>query len=114
MIINTTFDNFKQKHKRKKNQVLFIKQDCKDKKIIENIINNFLDKKTLEIALALSEGPTLAFGRTKELVHKSFDSSLEGQMELETVMISKSTETLDGKEGIKSFVNKEKPNFLGK
>ncbi len=45
MIINTTFDSFKQKHKRKKNQVLFIKQDCKDKKIIENIINNFLDKK---------------------------------------------------------------------
>ena len=76
--------------------------------------HNFLHKKSLEIALTLSEGPTLAFGRTKELVHKTYDSSLEGQMELETIMISKSSETLDGKEGIKSFVNKEKPNFLGK
>ena len=45
MIINTTFANFKQKHKRKENQVLFIKKDCKDSEAIENIINNFLDKK---------------------------------------------------------------------
>ena len=45
MIINTTFSNFKQKHKRKENQVLFIKKDCKDSEAIENIINNFLDKK---------------------------------------------------------------------
>ena len=75
--------------------------------------HNVLHTKTLEIALTLAEGPTLAFGRTKELVHSSFHSSLEGQMELETEMISKSSDTSDGKEGIKSFVTKEKPNFVG-
>ena len=45
MIINTDFASFKKKHKNKKNQVLFIKENCKNNKIIENIINNFLVKK---------------------------------------------------------------------
>ena len=76
--------------------------------------HKFLYEKTLEIAVSLSKGPTLAFGRTKQLVHNTFDSTLEGQMELETEMISKSSATYDGKEGIKAFVNKEKPNFFGK
>ena len=76
--------------------------------------HKFLYEKTLEIAVSLSKGPTLAFGRTKQLVHNTFDSTLEGQMELETEMISKSSDTYDGKEGIKAFVNKEKPNFFGK
>ena len=75
--------------------------------------HKYLHEKTLEIAVGLSKGPTLAFGKTKQLVHNTFDSTLEGQMELETEMISKSSDTYDGKAGIKAFVNKEKPNFLG-
>ena len=45
MKINTTLSIFKNKHKKKKNQILFYKADCKSSKIIENIINNFLIKK---------------------------------------------------------------------
>ena len=45
MNINTSFSNFKKKHKNKKNQVIFHKTDCKSGKNIENIINNFLIKK---------------------------------------------------------------------
>ena len=45
MIINTNFLNFKKKHKRKLNQVIFYKIDCKKNTIINNIINNFLTKK---------------------------------------------------------------------
>ena len=44
MKTNTNFINFKKKHKNKKNQIIFYKADCK-KKVIENIINNFLIKK---------------------------------------------------------------------
>ena len=44
MKTNTSFISFKKKHKNKKNQIIFYKADCK-KKIIENIINNFLIKK---------------------------------------------------------------------
>ena len=45
MNINTSLINFKKKHKNKKNQKLFHKTACKNNKIIENIINNFLIKK---------------------------------------------------------------------
>ena len=45
MKINTNFINFKKKHKKKLNQVLFHKVKCKNNKTIENLINNFLIKK---------------------------------------------------------------------
>mgnify|MGYP006398493891 CR=1 FL=1 len=44
MKTNANFISFKKKHQNKKNQIIFYKADCK-KKIIENIINNFLIKK---------------------------------------------------------------------
>ena len=45
MNINSSFTNFFKKHKNKKNQVIFYKTKCKNSKILENIINNFLTKK---------------------------------------------------------------------
>ncbi len=45
MNINTSLSNFKKKHKNKKNQIIFHKADCKNLKVIENIIDNFLTKK---------------------------------------------------------------------
>ena len=45
MNINTSLFNFEKKHKNKKNQIIFHKTDCKNNKVIENIINNFLIKK---------------------------------------------------------------------
>ena len=51
MKINTNLLDFKKKHQNKKNQIIFYKANCKNNKIIENIINNFLVKK---IALFLN------------------------------------------------------------
>ena len=45
MNIKKRIDNFKKKHKKNKNQIIFHKENCKNYKIIENIINNFLLKK---------------------------------------------------------------------
>ena len=45
MKINTSLFNFTRKHKKKSNQVLFYKINCKNNKILENLINNFLIKK---------------------------------------------------------------------
>ena len=45
MDINTSFANFKKKHKKKQNQVIFHKANCRSGKTIENIINNFLIRK---------------------------------------------------------------------
>ena len=45
MNINTSCFNLKKKHKNKKNQIIFHEAVCKNNKIIENIIDNFLVKK---------------------------------------------------------------------
>ena len=45
MLINKSLSAFKKKHKNKKNQIIFVKEECKNNKIIENIINNFLNEK---------------------------------------------------------------------
>ena len=45
MNISTSFSSFKKKHRAKKNQVIFDYTVCKNKKTIENLINNFLLKK---------------------------------------------------------------------
>ena len=45
MNINTTLTNLKKKHKKKINQVIFHKANCKNNKIVKNLINNFLLKK---------------------------------------------------------------------
>ena len=90
-----------------------------DEALSWGLVNQIFDpkvllEKTIEVAESLAKGPTLSFGGIKKLVHHSFTSSLEGQMELETQMISESSKTFDGKEGIKSFLQKKEPNFLGK
>ena len=69
---------------------------------------------TVKLADDLSKGPTLAYGKTKRLIHNSLNSTLETQMELETKMISESAETSDGQDGIQAFLKKEKPKFEGK
>ena len=45
MNINTSLISFKKKHQSKKNQIIFSTTKCKNNKIIENIINNFLIRK---------------------------------------------------------------------
>ena len=56
MKINISFSNFKKKHKNKKNQVIFHKANCKNNKIIENIINNYLIKKNSFIFESVEKG----------------------------------------------------------
>lgn len=64
------------------------------------------------LAGELAAGPTLAFGRTKELVRAG--RSLETQMELETRAIADSARSADGKAGIAAFLAKQKPQFTGR
>ena len=45
MKISVNLINFKRKHKNKKNQAIFHTTKCKNYKIVENLINNYLPKK---------------------------------------------------------------------
>ena len=82
------------------------------------LINKVVDLKDLKdeainLAKNLASGPTLAFGKLKNLVNNSFLDSLEGQMEYEARMISDSAKTKDGMNGIDAFVNKKQVSFRG-
>ena len=83
------------------------------------LINKIVDQKNLstttrELAEEFASGPTLAYGKVKNLLNASFDNGLETQMELETRGISDMARSSDGREGIQAFLNKRKPNFKGK
>ena len=67
----------------------------------------------MKLAGQIAQGPTVAFGRVKDLLNQSFDNSLETQMELEARAIADMAGTADGQEGISAFVNKRKPEFKG-
>ena len=80
------------------------------------LINKIVDQKNLstttrELAEEFASGPTLAYGKVKNLLNASFDNGLETQMELETRGISDMARSSDGKEGIQAFLNKRAPNF---
>ena len=68
----------------------------------------------LKLADNLSKGPTLAYGKTKRLIHNSLNSTLETQMELETRGIADMVRTEDGREGIDAFLKKRQPEFKGR
>lgn len=66
------------------------------------------------LARQLASGATWALGAAKELLHRGLTESLETQMELETRAIADAVRTADGREGIAAFLEKRKPNFIGR
>lgn len=66
-----------------------------------------------KLATQLAKGPTQAYGGVKKLVMMSINDTLESQMELETRVIAQMSTTKDAREGIRAFVEKRKPSFVG-
>ncbi len=73
-----------------------------------------LNEKAEKTARKLASGPTQAYGAVKTLLLASAHNSLETQMELEARAISALSAGEDGQEGINAFLEKRKPEFMGK
>ena len=65
------------------------------------------------IAKELASGPTEAFGGIKRLFCQTSDRSFESQLEEEAQTLAAISRTADAREGVRAFVEKRKPTFLG-
>lgn len=65
-------------------------------------------------AKKLASSATLAIARTKELINRSWQESLESQMENEKQAIARLGHTEDVQEAITAFRDKRKPRFKGR
>lgn len=73
-----------------------------------------LEERALKIALKLAQGPTLALGGAKRLFRNSLDHSWDQQSVLEGESISAMAATADHREGVAAFIEKRKPQFVGR
>ena len=72
-----------------------------------------LDQHALETAMRLAQGPTIAYGRVKELFLNSWGNTVEDQLEAETQAFVDISLTRDLQEGVKAFTEKRQPWFQG-
>jgi 2-(1,2-epoxy-1,2-dihydrophenyl)acetyl-CoA isomerase len=78
------------------------------------VADDDLETEARDLAATLAAGAPLAQGAVKEMLHSSFASSLETQMELESRTIARLAQTHDGSEGIAAFLEKRPPVFTGR
>ncbi len=71
-------------------------------------------KEALAILEHLSNLPTKAIGLTKKAFNKSYDNTLEEQLDLEGIYQQKAAFSKDFMEGVSAFLEKRKPNYTGK
>ena len=89
-------------------------QEALDLGLVTRIVpDDGLADTALETARNLAEGPTLAYGRVKQLLAESWANGAEHQMELETLALAASAGTGDMQEGLAAFAAKRPPQFTG-
>ncbi|WP_417796266.1 enoyl-CoA hydratase/isomerase family protein [Terasakiella pusilla] len=65
-------------------------------------------------AYKIANGPTLAFGNVRQLLLNSLSSDLATQLDREAESFAEMAGTQDCREGITAFLQKRKPDFIGR
>lgn len=73
-----------------------------------------LEAETQKLVKRLACGPTRAYGNTKALLYRSLESELESQAQAEAEAFADSASSHDFKVGVRSFIEKRKPEFSGR
>ena len=96
------------------NRILTANEDL-DWGLVNKVVKpSRLNDTVMEIETELSNGPSLAHGKIKELLLNSYKDSLEGQLEIEARFFTQSLKTDDFKNGIQAFTSIKLPTFNGK
>ena len=80
------------------------------KSVPDDTFWDVVNKTVFQLALM----PTEALWLTKKALNASMNNSLSEQLELEDELQNKASKTADYKEGVNSFLEKRKPEFIGK
>lgn len=75
--------------------------------------DDVFEAESFKLAVKLANMPTKALAATKMLLNKTFDNSLESQLQLEGKSQQESSLTADYKEGVTAFLEKRQPVFKG-
>ncbi|KOA18471.1 trans-2-decenoyl-[acyl-carrier-protein] isomerase [Clostridium homopropionicum DSM 5847] len=73
-----------------------------------------LEEKTNKLALKMAKGPAVSYKNTKELIYKAQFSDFEEYLKEEVKAQVQCGKTEDFKEGMKAFLEKRKPNYIGR
>ena len=92
----------------------FTANEALDMGLIDQVVKHEdLEKTVMDMAISLSKGATKAYGAVKTLLADTFSSSLESHLEQEARLLNIRAQGHDGKEGVKAFIEKRKPDFKG-
>ncbi len=80
----------------------------------EVIPSDDFEGRVREIAEDLASGPTKSLAMIKELINKSYNNTLESQLEDEEDFMIEALDSEDFIEGISTFLEKGEPDFKGK
>ena len=92
----------------------FDAQEAKDLGLIGRIVEpDALDATTTALCDKLAAGPTWALGRAKQLLRSAETTPLETQLARERSAFVEGVATADFGEGLKAFVDRRPPTFVG-
>jgi len=87
-------------------------QDALNLDLITRIVENeSLVEEAFRQAQELANGPTAAYGKLRQLLLRSSESSFESHLEDESRALAETSRSHHGSEGIDAFITKRKPDF---